>query len=62
MSSMRFNARLDNFLHGTPHTLRDTGVVVAGEMVKCLFVVNGRCIHKGLEMSSHVKTRRYNLA
>jgi hypothetical protein len=53
MPSMRFNARLDTSRHGSPHTLKDAGVVpdsltdIHSAMVKCLFVVNRSCIHKG---------------
>jgi hypothetical protein len=51
MSSMRSNARLDMSHHGQPY-FRDVGVVVDSltgihiAMVKCLFVINGSCIHK----------------
>jgi hypothetical protein len=53
MSSMRFNARLDTLHHGPQHPFIDAGVVgdsligIQNAMVKCLFVVNRRCIHKG---------------
>jgi hypothetical protein len=53
MSAMRFNARLDTSHHGKPHPFKEA-VLVAGNltgfhnaMVKCLFVVNRSCIHKG---------------
>jgi hypothetical protein len=54
MSSMKFNARLDTFHHGPPHPCRDVAVVagsltgICNAMVKCLFVVNRCCIHKGV--------------
>jgi hypothetical protein len=53
MSSMGFNARLGTSHHGPPHPLKDAGIVadsltgIHNAMVKCLFVVNGICIHKG---------------
>jgi hypothetical protein len=54
MSSMKFNARLDTSHHGQPHPFKDaevaadilTGTHIA--VVKCLFVVNRSCIHRGL--------------
>jgi hypothetical protein len=54
MSSMRFNARFDTSHHGPSHPRRDAGVVtdtltgIHNAMVKCLFVVNRSCIHRGL--------------
>jgi hypothetical protein len=53
MSSMRFNALLDMSHHGPPHPFKDAGVVadsltgIHNAVVKCLFVVSRRCIHKG---------------
>jgi hypothetical protein len=57
MSSMRFSARLDTSHHGPPHPYKDGGAVadsltsIHTEMVKCLFVVNRSCIHKGFRCS-----------
>jgi hypothetical protein len=54
MSSMRFNARVDTSHHGPPHPIKDAGVVedsligIHNAVVKCLFVVNRSCIHKGI--------------
>jgi hypothetical protein len=53
MFSMIFSARLDTSHHGPPHPSKDAEAVsdsltgVHNAMVKCLFVVNRRCIHKG---------------
>jgi hypothetical protein len=53
MSSMRLNARLDMSHHGLLHPFKDAGVVadrltgIYNAMLKCLFVVNGSCTHKG---------------
>jgi hypothetical protein len=57
MSSMRFDARLDTPHYGPWHPLKDAGVVadsltgIHSAMVKCLFVVNRSCKHKGSEVS-----------
>jgi hypothetical protein len=54
MSSMGLSARLDTSHYGPPRPFRDAGAVVDSltgihnAMVKCLFVVNRSCIHKGL--------------
>jgi hypothetical protein len=56
MSSMGFSARLDTSQHGPPYPFRDAGIDVdslAGihtAMVKCLFVVDRSCIHKGFQV------------
>jgi hypothetical protein len=61
MSSMRFNAHLDTSHHGSPHPYKDAGAVadsltrIHNAMVKCLFVVNRSCIHKGLHLFPQVK-------
>jgi hypothetical protein len=53
MASTRFSAHLDTSHHGPPYTFKDAGVVadilkgIRNLMVKCLFVVNRSCIHKG---------------
>jgi hypothetical protein len=50
---MRFNARIDTSHRGPPHLCKDAGVVadsltgIHSAMMKCLFVVNRSCIHKG---------------
>jgi hypothetical protein len=52
---MRFNARLDTSHHGPPRPFKDARVVadsltgIHRAMVKCLFVVNRSCIHKGFQ-------------
>jgi hypothetical protein len=57
MSSMRFNARHHTSHHGPPHPCKDAGAVVDSltgihnAMVKCLFVGNRSCIHKGVYVS-----------
>jgi hypothetical protein len=57
MSSMKFGARLDTSHHGPPHPFKDAGAVadsltgIHSATVKCLFVVNRRCIHKGFRCS-----------
>jgi hypothetical protein len=49
---MRFNARLETSHNGRQHPFKDPDVAKDGSagiqnaMVKCLFVVNRRCIHK----------------
>jgi hypothetical protein len=54
MSYMRFSARLDTCYPGTPHLFKDAKVIadsltgIHNAMLKCLFVVNWRCIHKGV--------------
>jgi hypothetical protein len=56
MSSTRFNAPLYMSHHGPPHPYKDAGAVadsltgIHNAMVKCLFVVNRSCIHKGLQL------------
>jgi hypothetical protein len=61
MSSMRFNTCLDTSYHGPPHPYKDAGVVadiltgINNAMVKCLFIVNRSCIHKGFLVSPQVK-------
>jgi hypothetical protein len=61
MPSTRFNARLDTSHHGPPHPFKDAGVAADGltgihnAMVKCLFVVNRSCIHKGFYVSPQVE-------
>jgi hypothetical protein len=53
MSSMRFSARLNTSHHGPPYPFKDAGAVadsltgIHNSRVKCLFVVNRSCIHKG---------------
>jgi hypothetical protein len=53
MPSIRFSAHLDTSHHGPPHPFKDAAVVadsltgIHNAMVKCLFVVNGSCIHTG---------------
>jgi hypothetical protein len=65
MSSMRINARLDTFHHAPPHPFRDGGAVadslpgIHPAMVKCLFVVNRSCIHKGFTCPHRYKSRRF---
>jgi hypothetical protein len=50
---MRFSALLDTSHHEPPYPFKDAGVVaesltgIRSAMVKCLFVVNRNCIHKG---------------
>jgi hypothetical protein len=56
---MRSNARLDMY-HGQPHPSKDAVVVaerltgIHNAMMKCLFVVNRRCTHKGFYVSPQV--------
>jgi hypothetical protein len=53
MFSTRFNARPDTSRHGPPHAFKEPGLAadsltgIHNAMVKCLFVVNKSCIHKG---------------
>jgi hypothetical protein len=53
MSSKRLDALLDTSQHGSLHPFKDVGVVadsltgIDNAMVKCLFVFNRSCIHKG---------------
>jgi hypothetical protein len=60
MPSMRFNARLDTSHPGRPHPSEDARVVadsligIDSATVKCLFVVNRSCIHKGFQVSPQV--------
>jgi hypothetical protein len=67
MASMRFNARLDTPHHGPPHPFKDAGAVVDSligihsVMVKCLFVVNSSCVHKGVCVSPQVKLERIQM-
>jgi hypothetical protein len=57
ISSMRFYARLDTSHHGPLHPFEGASVVgdsltdIRNAMVKCLFVVNMSCIHKGRRCS-----------
>jgi hypothetical protein len=52
MSSMKFKACLDTY-HGPPYPFKDAGEVADSltgihiVVVKCLFIVNRGCIHKG---------------
>jgi hypothetical protein len=61
MSSMRFNARLDTSHHGPPHPFKGARVVadtltgIQNAVVKCLFVLNRSCIHKGFYVSPQIK-------
>jgi hypothetical protein len=54
MAFMRSNARLDASHRGPSHPFKDASVVadnltdIRSAMVKCPFVVNRNCIHKGL--------------
>jgi hypothetical protein len=54
MFYMMFNARLDSSHHGPPHPFKDAGVVadsltgIHNAILKCLFVVNRRCMNKGV--------------
>jgi hypothetical protein len=65
--SMRFSARLDTSHHGPQHPCREPGAVadhLTGThtmMVKCLFVVNRRCIHKGFWESPQIKIQRIQI-
>jgi hypothetical protein len=67
MSSMRFSARLDASHHGQPHQFKYAAVVadsltgIRSAMVKCLFVVNSSCIHKGFYGSPQVKIQRIHI-
>jgi hypothetical protein len=67
MSSMRSNARLDTSHHGTPHACKYAGVVansltgIHNATVKCVFVVNRSCIHKGFQASPQVKIQRIQI-
>jgi hypothetical protein len=67
MFSIRFSTRLDLSHHGPPHPFRDAGVVadvlagIHNATVKCLFVVNKSCIHKGFKFPQ-VKIRGHAVA
>jgi hypothetical protein len=67
MSSREINAPLDTSQLGPPHPFKDAGVVadsVTGfhiAVVKCLFVVNRSCIHKGCWLSPQVKIQRFEI-
>jgi hypothetical protein len=50
--------------HGPPHPFKDAGAVtdsltgIHNAIVKCLFIVNRSCIHKGFYVSLQVKIQR----
>jgi hypothetical protein len=69
MSSMRFNQCLSMSYHGPLHPFRDAGVIVGSltgihnAMVKCLFIINRICIHKGFFRCPHrLKSRGFKSA
>jgi hypothetical protein len=53
MSSVKFNVHLKTSDHGLPHPFKDVGVVadsltgIHSATVKCLFLFNRSCLHKG---------------
>jgi hypothetical protein len=51
--SLRSKARLDASHHGPPHPVKDAGV--AADSLKCLFVGNRGCVHKGFQVSPQVQ-------
>jgi hypothetical protein len=67
MSSKRFNECLNTSNHGPPHLFKDARVAVDSPtgihdvMVKCLFVDNRSCMHKGFQVSPQVKIQRIQI-
>lgn len=67
MSTIRSNAHLNMSHHGLPHPFKDAEIVVDSltgihkAMVKCLFVVNRGCIHKGFSVFPQVKIQRIQI-
>jgi hypothetical protein len=67
MSCIRFNTRLDTSHLGPPHPCKDAGADadsltgIHNAIVKCLFVVNRSCIHRGFCVSPQVKVQRIEI-
>jgi hypothetical protein len=67
MFSIRFNALLDTSHYGPSHPRKVSGLVensltgIHNAKVKCLFVVNRSCRHRGFCVSPHVKIQRIQI-